>query len=56
MDIPYDLNQPPRVFLVDLDAALHRVVAFVVLGLVLLRVGFSYHRFRHFIVGEPGEN
>jgi hypothetical protein len=24
-------------------------VAFVVLGVVLLWVGFSYHRFRHFI-------
>lgn len=43
----------PRVFLVDLDSALHRIAAFVVLGLVLLWVGFSYHRFRHFIADEP---
>jgi hypothetical protein len=41
-----------RVFLVDLDSALHRIVAFVVLGLVLLWVGFSYHRFRHLITDE----
>jgi hypothetical protein len=40
----------PRVFLVDLQSAFHRIVAFVVLGGVLLWVGFSYHRFRHFIV------
>lgn len=46
----------PRVFLVDLDSALHRIIAFVVLGLVLLWVGFSYHRFRHFIVEEPRGN
>jgi hypothetical protein len=40
----------PRVFFVDLHSALHRIAAFVVLGLVLLWVGFSYHRFRHLIV------
>lgn len=39
----------PRMFFVDLDSTLHRIVAFVVLGLVLLWVGFSYHRFRHLI-------
>lgn len=39
----------PRVFLVDIDSTLYRIVAFVVLGLVLLWVGFSYHRFRHLI-------
>lgn len=43
----------PRVFLVDLDSTFPRIIAFVVLGLVLLWVGFSYHRFRHFITGEP---
>ena len=44
----------PRVFLVDLDSTLYRIVAFVVLGLVLLWVGFSYHRFRH-LIAEPDE-
>ncbi|AHF91551.1 membrane protein [Opitutaceae bacterium TAV5] len=42
----------PRVFFVDLHSTLHRIAAFVVLGLVLLWVGFSYHRFRHLIVEE----
>ncbi len=42
----------PRAFLVDLDSTLHRIVAFVALGVVLLWVGFSYHRFRHLIVDE----
>lgn len=42
----------PRVFLVDIDSTLYRIVAFVVLGLVLLWVGFSYHRFRHLIADE----
>ena len=45
----------PRVFLVDLSSALHRIAAFVVLGLVLLWVGFSYHRFRHLVAGEKGD-
>jgi len=40
----------PRVFFVDLQSAFHRIIAFVVLGVVLLWVGFSYHRFRHLIV------
>jgi hypothetical protein len=44
----------PRAFLVDIDSTLYRIVAFVVLGLVLLWVGFSYHRFRHLLV-EPDE-
>ena len=39
----------PRMFIVDLNSALHRIVAFIVLGLVLLWVGFSYHRFRHLV-------
>jgi len=42
----------PRIFLVDLDSTLYRIVAFCALGGVLLWVGFSYHRFRHLIVGE----
>ncbi len=39
----------PRMFIVDLDSALHRIVAFIALGVVLLWVGFSYHRFRHLV-------
>jgi hypothetical protein len=39
----------PRAFIHDLDSTLHRIAAFVVLGVVLLWVGFSYHRFRHLI-------
>ncbi len=42
----------PRIFLIDLNSTLHRIVAFVVLGVVLLWVGFSYHRFRHLVTGE----
>lgn len=45
----------PRLFMVDLDSALHRIAALVVLGLVLLWVGFSYHRFRHLITEAPEE-
>lgn len=39
----------PRVFLVDINSTLHRIAAFAVLGGVLLWIGFSYQRFRHFI-------
>jgi hypothetical protein len=39
-----------RVFLVDLHSTLHRIAAFIALGLVFLWVGFSYHRFRHLLV------
>lgn len=42
----------PRVFLVDLDSTSHRIAAFVVLGAVLLSVGFSYQRFRHLIADD----
>ncbi len=45
----------PRVFFVDLQSAFHRIIAFVVLGVVLLWVGFSYHRFRHLIVDTREE-
>jgi hypothetical protein len=38
-----------RVFLVDINSTLYRIAAFVVLGAVLLWVGFSYQRFRHLI-------
>jgi uncharacterized membrane protein len=44
----------PRVFFVDLHSTLYRIVAFMVLGVVLLWVGFSYHRFRHLII-ESGD-
>lgn len=39
----------PRIFMVDISSNLYRIAAFVVLGIVLLWVGFSYHRFRHLI-------
>jgi hypothetical protein len=39
----------PRVFLVDIHDTLHRIAAFGLLGLALLWVGFSYHRFRHLL-------
>ncbi len=42
----------PRMFLVDLNSTLYRIIAFCALGGVLLWVGFSYHRFRHLIAGE----
>jgi hypothetical protein len=48
----------PRVFMVDINSTLYRIAAFVVLGAVILWVGFSYQRFRHFIEdndGKPGE-
>lgn len=45
----------PRVFVVDLNSMLHRIIAFIALGVVLLWVGFSYHRFRHLIAGEDKE-
>lgn len=45
----------PRVFIVDIDSTLYRIGAFFVLGVVLLWVGFSYHRFRHLIANDGGE-
>lgn len=45
----------PRVFLVDLNSTLHRIIAFVVLGAVLLGVGFSYQKFRHWIVEDGSD-
>jgi hypothetical protein len=39
----------PRIFFVDINSTLYRIAAFVVVGLVLLWVGFSYQRFRHLI-------
>lgn len=45
----------PRVFFVDLESALYRIAAFIVLGVVLLWVGFSYHRFRHLVTNTDGD-
>ncbi len=39
----------PRVFLVDIHSTLHRIAASLVLGMVLLAVGFVYHRFQKMI-------
>ncbi len=36
-----------RLFAVDIQDTLNRIIAFAVLGLVLLGIGFLYHRFRH---------
>jgi hypothetical protein len=44
----------PRMFLVDLNSTLYRIIAFCALGGVLLWVGFSYHRFRHLIASDEG--
>ena len=38
-----------RVFVHDIEEAKHRIAAFIVLGVLLLWVGFSYQKFRHFI-------
>ncbi len=42
----------PRVFVHDITEAEHRIAAFIVLGLLLLWVGFSYQKFRHLIEGD----
>ncbi len=46
----------PRVFTHDIESTQYRIAAFVVLGILLLIVGFSYQRFRHLIDvnGEKG--
>ena len=36
----------PRVFIVDAKSTLYRIIAFGVLSVVLLIVGFLYHKFR----------
>lgn len=43
-----------KVFLIDLSAlqTVYRIVSFIVLGLLLLAVSYSYNRFKHFIFGE----
>ncbi len=45
----------PRVFVHDIEEAKHRIAAFIVLGLLLLWVGFSYQKFRGFIDGTPSK-
>ncbi len=45
-----------RVFMVDLHSTLHRIAAFIALGLVFLWVGFSYHRFRHLLVPPSSDS
>jgi uncharacterized membrane protein len=45
----------PRVFLYDIQSTKYRIAAFVVLGVLLLLVGFSYQKFRHLIEGGPEE-
>lgn len=42
----------PRVFLVDIHSIFYRIAAFAVVGVVLLLVGFLYHRFRNLINGK----
>ncbi len=38
-----------RMFLVDIDDTLYRIIAFFAISLVLLLIGFLYHRFRQHI-------
>jgi uncharacterized membrane protein len=45
-----------RVFLIDLHSTLHRIAAFIALGLVFLWVGFSYHRFRHLLIPSTSDS
>lgn len=46
----------PRVFVHDIQAAQYRIAAFIVLGLLLLWVGFSYQKFRSFIERSADPN
>ena len=43
-----------KVFLLDLSSlqTFYRIISFIVLGLLLLAVSYSYNRFKHFIFGE----
>lgn len=45
----------PRVFLYDIQSTKYRIAAFVVLGVLLLIVGFSYQKFRYLVEGTPEE-
>jgi uncharacterized membrane protein len=40
----------------DIQAAQYRIAAFIVLGLLLLWVGFSYQKFRSFIERSADPN
>lgn len=42
----------PRVFLYDIQSTTYRIAAFVVLGVLLLIVGFSYQKFRYLVEGD----
>ena len=47
----------PRVFVHDINDAKHRIIAFILLGVLLIWVGFSYQRFRHLIEDrDPGKS
>jgi hypothetical protein len=46
----------PRAFVHDIEEAKHRIAAFIVLGLLLLWVGFSYQKFRHLIENKPAQD
>jgi uncharacterized membrane protein len=43
-----------KVFLIDLSSleTFYRIISFIVLGMLLLAVSYSYNRFRHLIFGE----
>jgi uncharacterized membrane protein len=43
-----------KVFLLDLSSlrTFYRIISFIVLGLLLLTVSYSYNRFKNFIFGE----
>jgi uncharacterized membrane protein len=43
-----------KVFLVDLSSlqTFYRIISFIVLGVLLLAVSYSYNRFKHFIFGD----
>lgn len=43
-----------KVFLLDLSSlqTFYRIISFIVLGLLLLAVSYSYNRFKHFIFGD----
>ena len=45
----------PRVFVHDINDAKHRIIAFILLGVLLIWVGFSYQRFRHLIEDRDDE-
>ncbi|MEX2382415.1 MAG: hypothetical protein WD490_08530 [Opitutales bacterium] len=44
----------PRVFFIDIQSALYRIVAFGVMGAVLMGVGFLYHKYKE-VIGKGEE-